>query len=62
MKKEIIKNTSYKKQYDKFGVLTNPITKENPYLHNRIGYYRGNGLYPKWETLINKYFKGKQIV
>ena len=54
-------NTPYVKKYDQFGVLTNPITKENPYLfapvRDRIG-----KPFRLWQTVRNAFFTGKTIV
>lgn len=64
----IMKNTPYKKQYDKSGKWINPITKEEPYLNKpnvsllKLIQYRAKGRFRIWEANYNKYFKGKIIV
>lgn len=64
----IMKNIPYRKQYDKNGVLLNPITKENPYL-NKVDIYlkkvfdrRKSSNLKIWERNANKFFKGKIAV
>lgn len=55
-------NKPYVKVYDEFGVLTNQITKENPYL----GSWNAKNAFKKhfrmWQTVRNAFFTGKTIV
>lgn len=48
----------YVKKYEN-GILVNPITKDNPYLHpatEKINKFRF------WQTVRNRFFTGKTIV
>jgi len=63
-----MENTPYKRQLDKNGILLNPITKENPYLHKanislqKLFNYRKTSKFKIWEANRNKFFKGKVAV
>lgn len=60
-------NTPYVKKFEN-GILTNPITKENPYLFApsvafRKMFERAIGSKNRiWETSYNRFFKGKSVV
>jgi len=54
----ITNHNPYVKKYEN-GILTNPITKENPYLFGKENIKLG---YKLWSTVTNKFFKGKTII
>jgi hypothetical protein len=60
-------NRPYKKQYDKNGILLNPITKEKPYLHApRVSalkeFKRKAAIKLRfWERVRNTYFIGNNV-
>jgi len=47
--------TPYVKKYDSNGIVTNPITKENPYLFGKPRIIVGQRF---WSTVRNRFFKG----
>jgi len=53
----------YRKIYDSRGVLTNPITKNEPYLHpiqkSFANMFQIWHTYTVWTAINNKFFKGK---
>lgn len=53
----------YVKQYEN-GILTNPITKENPYLHApSLKHYKGGASRCRyWQIVQNKFFTGRTAV
>lgn len=59
------KNTPYVKTYNKeTGLVSNPITKENPFLHapnvNILKMF--NRGFRSWEIIRNSFFKGRTVV
>ncbi len=56
-----MKPKPYVKQF-KNGILINPITKENPYLHNIDLKNTIGKIFRIWRTVRNKFFTGKSIV
>ena len=54
-------NAPYKKQYDKNGILLNPITKEEPYLHAPHPAFNRKGSFRNWALKVNKFFTGRVI-
>ncbi len=54
----IKQNVPYRKELVN-GIVTNPITKENPYIHNRV---RVVEFYRMWHTVRNKFFTGRTII
>lgn len=54
----ITNHTPYVKIY-KDGILTNPITKENPYLFGKGNINIGHRF---WSTVRNRFFKGNTII
>jgi hypothetical protein len=49
----------YVKKFDKQGNITNPITKENPYLFEAKKINLGQRF---WRIVRNRYFAGKSII
>ena len=58
-KMKVVKNTPYVKEF-KDGILVNQITKETPYVNQRVKYFGFTKR--RWETIRNKFFTGQTIV
>lgn len=57
----IKKNVPYVKIY-KDGILTNPITKEQPYLNNTNPFLVKRNAFRMWRKIQNKFFNGMTAV
>jgi hypothetical protein len=55
-----IKNKPYVKIF-KEGILTNPITKEAPFVNARPHYFK-TSIFTVWENFRNKFFLGKVVL
>jgi len=62
------KNTPYRKKFVN-GILSNPITKDKPFLNSAVHpmllnefYNQTNGTRKIWRTVQNKFFKGQNAV
>lgn len=54
-------NAPYVKKYDENGIVTNPITKESPYLFpESLRMSKGN--FRVWQKARNRFFTGSEIV
>lgn len=54
----ITNHTPYVKKYEN-GILTNPITKESPYLFGKENIKLGQRF---WSIVTNRFFKGNTII